>query len=106
MHYFYILLSDKDKEYYYGSTINLRQRLLAHNKGNVSATKYRRPLRVVYYEAYPSIKAARLREQQVKASGSIRKAILLRLQDSDNSPVSVGGQPGHPQGSRASSSAG
>ncbi len=119
MYYFYALLSEKDKKYYYGSTINLQKRFKEHIDGKVIATKFRRPLRLVYYEAYEGLQPARLREQQVKASGSVRKALHKRisLPLSKNTDQTVRrqhnevlvdgtGQPGRPQDSRASSSAG
>ena len=79
MYYFYTLISMKDKEYYYGSTTDLKRRVIGHNIGKVTATQYRRPLRLTYYEAYESLDKARLREQQVKSSGSIRVALHKRI---------------------------
>ena len=87
MFYFYILKSEKDQKYYYGSTINLKNRLLAHHKGEVEATKFRRPLRLVYYEAYEQLIQARFREKQVKFSGSIRKQLHSRLTLADKGPA-------------------
>lgn len=79
MYYFYIHLSSKDEKYYYGSTKDLNQRLHAHVSGEVHATKYRRPLKLVYYEAYEEMRLARLRERQVKESGSVRSALHKRF---------------------------
>ena len=39
MHYSYILLSSKSHSFYFGSTKNLQERLILHNKGLVTATK-------------------------------------------------------------------
>lgn len=100
MFYFYVLLSGTDNKHYYGSTTDLRRRFQEHVQGKAPATKYRRPLRLVYYEAYEQERAARLREMQVKKSSSIRKALQKRLY------TPTVGQPGLPQGSRVSSSAG
>lgn len=66
MYYFYVLQSDKDNGYYYGSTMNLKARIVERDKGAVFATRHRRPLILVYYEAYPQLASARQREQQVK----------------------------------------
>ena len=52
MWYVYILISKKDKKLYIGCTNDLRQRIKLHNEGKVTATKFRRPLMLVYYEAY------------------------------------------------------
>lgn len=100
MYYFYVLLSESDGKHYYGSTQNLRRRYTEHQDGEVTATKHRRPLRLVYYEAYESLKAARLREKQVKTGGSIRLALHKRI------TADGVGQPVRLADGRASSSAG
>lgn len=68
MWYFYILKSDVDNKLYYGSTGNLKNRLHLHNAGLVVSTKYRRPLELIYYEAYLEESTARSREHTVKSS--------------------------------------
>ena len=80
MYYFYVLKSEKDNKYYYGSCVNLKNRMNEHLKGFVASTKYRRPLNLVYYEAYLFEKSARLREKQVKSSGNARKTLLEQNQ--------------------------
>lgn len=83
MYCFYILQSQKDKDYFYkGSTNNLRARLPQHNKGEVPSTKSRRPWKLVYYEAYITEKAARLRESSVKKSGSMSVPLIRRIKNS------------------------
>jgi putative endonuclease len=42
MTYSYVLLSDRDGNFYIGSTGDLRARLLKHNSGTVRSTAYRR----------------------------------------------------------------
>lgn len=79
MNYFYILKSEIDFGYYYGSTTNLKKRVAEHNAGLVRSTKFRAPLALVYYEAYQDIINARLREKQVKLSGSVRAALHKRI---------------------------
>ncbi len=66
MKYSYVLLSEKDGEFYIGSTGDLRDRLQQHNKGSVRSTAYRRPLRLVYYEGCLSVDDARRRERYLK----------------------------------------
>ena len=51
MYYTYVLRSKKDKRLYIGSSANLKVRLIFHNEGRVAATKNRRPLELIYYEA-------------------------------------------------------
>lgn len=79
MYYFYVLQSRSDKKHYYGSTDNLKRRLLEHEVAKVAATKYRLPLELIYYEAYNHLELARNREQQIKNSGASRKAIHERI---------------------------
>lgn len=58
MYYTYALESLKDNKLYIGWTDDLRERLIKHNKGKVQATKWRRPLELIYYEACLSKQAA------------------------------------------------
>ncbi len=83
MWYFYILQSIAKPDYFYkGSTGNLEKRLLEHNAGETISLKPYIPLRIVYFEAYVSEKAARLREHNVKQSGSISVPLLRRIKES------------------------
>lgn len=68
MNYFYtyILLSEKDSKLYYGYSKNLKLRIEQHNKGEVQSTKFRRPLRLIYYEACLSKEDALKREKYFK----------------------------------------
>ena len=58
----YILKSQKDGRFYYGSTKNLETRLLKHNRGEVRATKGRRPFFLHYHESFESRREAYRRE--------------------------------------------
>lgn len=66
MFYVYILFSEKDKLLYTGYSDNLKSRYSAHRNGFVKATKHRRPLKLIYYEAYISEQDARKRELYLK----------------------------------------
>jgi len=66
MHYTYVLMSERDKRFYPGSTSDLRARFRAHNAGRVRSTAYRAPLALVYYEACLSLEDARRRERFLK----------------------------------------
>ena len=68
MQYVYLLKSLKDRELYTGATNNLKERVERHNKGLVKATKYRRPLKLIYYEASLNIKDAYKREIYLKTA--------------------------------------
>jgi hypothetical protein len=50
-YYVYVLTSEKDHKNYTGYTQNLKLRLEQHQKGEVESTKYRRPLKLIYFEA-------------------------------------------------------
>lgn len=79
MWYFYILQSETDNNLYFGSTNDLKRRFQQHNNGNVRSTSTRKPLKLIYYEAYLSENAARNREHTVKSSRGSRFALLKRL---------------------------
>lgn len=83
MFYFYVLKSLKDEKLYWGYSDDLRRRIKDHNAGKVSSTKTRRPLEIVYYEAYKSEKDARERERQIKRRSksfiSLKRRIKISL---------------------------
>ena len=86
MFYFYVLQSIQHSEWFYkGSTIDLDQRVHQHNNGEVDSTRPYKPLRLVYYEAFVSEQAARLRESGIKHNGNmwipLRRRIIKSLQD-------------------------
>ncbi len=56
MYYVYFLKSEKDNHLYIGRTNNLERRLKEHNNGRVIATKSRRPLVILGYEAFDTEK--------------------------------------------------
>jgi putative endonuclease len=78
MYYTYILESQRDKDLYVGWTDDLKNRFSEHNKGRVRATKYRRPLKLIYYEACLSKEAAIKREEYFK-TGFGRRFLKNRL---------------------------
>jgi len=84
MFYVYLLRSKKDNKLYIGYTNDLRRRLEEHNSGKNKSTKYRRPLELIYYEAYKSEQDARQREENLKlfgrALGGLKRRISLSLE--------------------------
>lgn len=80
MFYVYILFSGKDEELYTGFTPNLKSRFKAHTNGYVKATKHRRPLKLIYYEAYAEESDARRRERYLKG-GNGRGELKIQLKD-------------------------
>ena len=83
MFYVYILKSERDGKLYYGFTSDLKARVKEHNDGKVKSTKYRIPLKLIYYEAYTDQEIAASREKQIKNSGKIRMNLRKRLNISD-----------------------
>lgn len=67
MYYVYILQSQKDKSLYIGYTNNLEKRFKEHNQGYSIATKYKRPYKLIYYEAFLNSKDAKSREKYLKS---------------------------------------
>ncbi|MBA7497341.1 hypothetical protein ES704_00069 [subsurface metagenome] len=68
MFYTYILISEKDDKFYVGYTDNLKRRIVQHNDGCVESTKYRRPLKLIYYEVCLNQKDALHREKYLKTT--------------------------------------
>ena len=81
MYYVYILYSKKDGRLYIGSTPDLKRRIVKHNNGYVTATKNRRPLRLIYYESYLSQRDAKHREIFLKG-GKGHNELKIQLEDS------------------------
>ncbi len=78
MYCVYILFSHKDKELYIGYTENLENRFSLHTNGKVTSTKNRRPLELIYFEAYINQLDAKKREIFLK-SGSGHRFIKKQL---------------------------
>ena len=68
MYYVYILQSLKDTKLYVGYTADLKNRLKEHNSGECISTNPRRPLKLIFYEAYLSKDDARRRERYFKTA--------------------------------------
>ena len=71
-YYVYVLKSKKDGKLYIGKTADLQGRIRKHNSGSVVATKPRRPLDLVYYEAF-SDKTDAGREELFLKAGTVEK---------------------------------
>lgn len=80
MFYVYILFSEIDKQFYTGFTDNLKSRFKAHINGYVKATKFRRPLKLIYYEGYLKESDARRREKYLKG-GNGRGELKIQLKE-------------------------
>ncbi len=78
MFYVYVLQSQKDGKWYTGATNDLKKRLKEHNEGRVLATKDRRPLELIYYEACINQQDGFAREKYLK-TGMGKRYIRNRL---------------------------
>ena len=68
-YYVYVLRSLRDGKMYTGCTKDLSLRLADHARGHVRSTRSRRPLELVYHEAFSSKRAALARERYFKTPG-------------------------------------
>lgn len=79
MYYFYILRC-LDNSLYCGMTTNLQNRLMEHNSSGSKGAKYlrgKKPVKIVYFEEYPDIKAAMSREAEIKKWPKAKKEALV-----------------------------
>jgi putative endonuclease len=67
MFYAYILKLS-DNTYYHGSSDNLKQRIEYHKQGKVNSTRYKRPLKLVFYAAFQTKEKAADFEKYLKSS--------------------------------------
>ena len=68
MYYVYVLLSNKDNNFYIGFTENVGQRLDEHNAGKNRSTRLRRPFKLIYCEGHTSKFDALRREGYFKTN--------------------------------------
>ena len=81
MYFVYILISEKVQRTYVGYSDNVERRLTQHNAGQVTATKYRRPLRIFHLEEFQTMKEAKARELWWKSGSGrneLKKLFALR----------------------------
>lgn len=77
MNYTYIVKC-RDNTYYTGWTKDLDRRMKAHNSGTgAKYTRSRRPVRLVYYEAYRTKEEAMQREREIKRMSRKEKEKLI-----------------------------
>ena len=78
MWYTYVLQSKVNKQFYTGSTKDLRKRFQQHSDGKSTFTKSYRPYALIYYEACTNEADARSRELFLK-SGMGKRYLKNRL---------------------------
>jgi len=77
-YYTYVLMSEKDHNFYTGTTKDLRKRFNDHNSGKVLSTKNRGLFKLIYYEACLNEQDARAREKYLK-SGMGKRYLKNRI---------------------------
>ena len=78
-YYVYVLLLNSG-QLYVGVTANLRRRYREHRRGKVASTRLRRPLELIYFEAYLRKSDAERRERYLKTTKG-KRALRLQLKD-------------------------
>lgn len=81
MYYVYVLKSRLDEKLYIGYTADLKERFRKHQNGEVASTKSRRPLDLIFYEAYKSKEDAERRERYFKTAKG-KSSLRIMLKDS------------------------
>lgn len=83
MHAVYVIQNDVSKEMYIGSTSDLKARLVDHNAGGKKATTRKDgSWHYIYVELFRSKDDALERERKLKAHGSAKQKLKLRLRKS------------------------
>ena len=72
----------KTEAFYIGCARNVEKRLWQHNAGQVKATRYIRPFKIVYSEVHKGATEARKREYYIKSQKS-RKFIGQLIAEGD-----------------------
>lgn len=80
IYYVYLLQSEKDNGLYIGYTADLSRRFHQHQEGQSASTKWRRPWKLIYYEAYLQMQDAEGREIFLK-SGAGRRFLKKQLKN-------------------------
>ncbi len=82
MKFFYVyILHNSSKDFIYiGYSENLKQRIQGHTEGKVKSTKFYKPLRLIFYEAYATKSDAKRREKYLKSSKG-KTTLITMLKD-------------------------
>jgi len=81
--YVYVLESLQDEQRYIGYTNDLNRRLKEHREGKSFSTKFRLPVKLIYFEACLSSIDAKRRENYLKTTQG-RRFLGLRLKNYRN----------------------
>ena len=79
---FIYILKCNDGSLYTGWTNNLERRVKAHNAGKgAKYTKSRRPVELVYFEAFSTKQEAMRREWEIKQLSRVEKCKLIQVKE-------------------------
>jgi putative endonuclease len=79
MNWYVYIIRCSDSTFYCGATNNVTRRVNEHNKGRgAKYTKYRRPVRLLYFETFATKSEALKREYAVKQLTREEKDTLIR----------------------------
>jgi putative endonuclease len=81
MYYLYILRCS-DNSLYCGQTNNLKRRVYEHNFDKNKSAKYlraKKPVKLVYFEKYPTLQKAMKRESEIKKWPKAKKEKLIKF---------------------------
>ena len=81
MHYVYILKSLKDSKFYIGRSGDLKRRIAEHSSGKIKSTTHRRPLKLIFYEAFAG-KADAIRKEAYFKTSKGKSTLNMMLQES------------------------
>ena len=78
MFYIYILQCS-DNTLYTGYTVDIKKRIIKHNKGKASKyTRARLPVELVYFESFSNKVEAQRREYEIKQFPRNKKILIIR----------------------------
>ncbi len=87
-YYVYVLRTQKDGRLYTGYTSDIEKRLRDHNTGSTKSLRYRRPLKLVYFEEFETKTEAIARERYFKTpEGGVQKKRLIEQTSDHFSPM-------------------
>lgn len=80
MSFIVYIVECNDSSFYTGSTNNLQKRVYQHNylESGARYTKQRRPVQLVYFETYETLREAKQREYQIKCLTRKQKLELIQ----------------------------
>ena len=84
IYYIYIMTNLHNTTLYTGVTNDLHRRVQEHKRGEGGKfTRKYKLIKLVYYEAFPDVRAAITREKQIKGGSRMKKLLLIESLNPD-----------------------